>query len=106
MSINLTYPALKPHWNHVDFYNKHNFLSLKAFSLVSMLMSPIIVLLDTDYVRGNSDALLIFPIANIWEKTKVKFDIGNFYLRARSYKCIWLRCIFQFLERLCGMLIL
>lgn len=85
MSSNLTYPALTPHWNHVDFYNKHNFLPLKAY-LVSMLMSPIVVLLDIDDVKRNSDALFIFPIANIWEKTKVKLDIRNFYLRARSYK--------------------
>lgn len=68
MSSNLTYPALTPHWNRVDLYKKHNFLSLKAYSLVSMLMSPIIVLLDTDDVKRNSDALFIFPIANIWGK--------------------------------------
>lgn len=54
----------------MDFYNKRNFLSLKAFSLVSILMSPIIVLLDIDDMKTDSDALFIFPITNIWEKNK------------------------------------
>lgn len=76
---------------------------VKSLSFWS-LMSPI-VFLDIDDVRKASDALFIFPEL-IYKNTKAKYDIGNLYLSARLYKCIWSSCIFNFWEKLCGKLIL